>query len=173
MLKIARSAMVPFVVLMAVSLVAGCGAGDAAKAPEAPKPVETAKPAETPKPADMPKPADTAPAAATPAVEPAPPATTPASEAPKPGDAAPASTPAAPATPGAALDAKTIVGTKWSAAGYTLDFKENGVIKINDDIEGTWKLEGTKLTIEAAGSSYEATVEGDKLMYEGAPLEKL
>jgi len=83
--------------------------------------------------------------------------------------AAPAAAPAA----GAALDSKTIVGTKWSAAGYELAFNENGALKVNGDTDGTWKLEGDKLAIDVGGSTYEAKVEGDKITYDGSPLEKL
>lgn len=152
-----RIAWVPFVVLMAVSLIAGCGGGGAA--PAKPEAKSDAKPTEAAKPVEAAKPA-----------EPAAPAPAPA-EAKAPESATPASTPAAPAGP--ALDATTIVGTKWSAAGYVLAFQENGVVKINDDTEGTWKIDGNKLSIEAGGTTYEATLEGDKIMYEGAPLEKL
>jgi heat shock protein HslJ len=158
MKKLVRFAMGPFVVLVAMGLIAGC---DGAGGP--------AKPANTAKPADAPKPAATAPAAAvTPMPAPAP------MEEKKPENAAPASTPAAPAAaPGPAIDAKTIIGTKWNVAGYTLAFQENGVVKINDDTEGTWKIDGNKLTIEASGTTYDATLEGDKIMYEGSPFEKL
>ena len=162
MTKIARLATVPFMLLMAVALIAGCGGGGASK------PADTSAPADTAKPAD-----DAKPAAAEPVTTP--PADEPMGDA-KPDDAAPASSPDAPAAApaaGAALDAKTIVGTKWSAAGYELAFQDGGVVKINDDTEGTWKIDGNKLSIEAGGTVYEATLEGDKIMYEGTPLEKL
>ncbi len=158
MKKLVRFAMGLFVVLVAMGLIAGC---DGAGGP--------AKPADTAKPADAPKPADVAPAPAA-AITPAP---APMEEK-KPEDAAPVSTPAAPAAaPGPAIDATTIVGTKWSAAGYTLAFQADGVVKVNDDTEGTWKIDGNKLTIETGGTTYDSTIEGDKIMYEGSPLEKL
>ncbi|NUM52327.1 MAG: hypothetical protein HUU46_01665 [Candidatus Hydrogenedentes bacterium] len=170
MLKFARLAMVPFLVVMAVALIAGCGGGDAAKPADSAPAADAAKPADAPKPADEAKPADAAPAPSDAAPSDA------TMEEKKPEDAAPASTPADPAAApaaGVALDATTIIGTKWSAAGYVLAFQEGGVVKINDDTEGTWKIDSNKLSIDAGGTVYEATIEGDKIMYEGAPLEKL
>ncbi len=155
MFTIARAAILPLAIIMFITLMPGCGGGTT-EAPAPPAAPATAEPA-----AATPAPAMTAPA------EPAP-ATT------APTDAAPVSTPAAPAAaPGVALDAKTIVGTKWSVAGFVLAFQENGAVKINDEMDGTWKLEGNKLTVSAGGSEYPATIEGDKIMYEGQPFEKV
>lgn len=170
MLKLAKYVMVPFVALAVVALV-GCG-GEAAKPEPTLKPAEAAKPAETAKPAEAAKPVE----AAKPADAAAPADAAKPAEEKKPDAAMPTSTPAAPAAApaaGPALDAKTIVGTKWSAAGYALQFQDNGVVKINDDTEGTWKIEGDKLTIEAGGTTYDATIKGDKIMYNDSPLEKL
>jgi len=74
---------------------------------------------------------------------------------------------------GTPLDATNIVGTKWSAAGYELAFLADGALKINGDTDGTWKLENSTLTIDVGGSPYEAKIEGDKITYDGSPLEKL
>lgn len=123
---------------------------DAPKAPAAPK-------AEAPK-AEAPKPAAPAPAAApsTPA-----PATTPASV-----------PPAAPAPATGAITAQSIVGTSWEAGPYKLTFNADGKLKVNDNIDGTWKIEGNKLIVEAAGQKIEADIEGDKITYNGTPLVK-
>lgn len=166
--KMARLAIVSLSVAFVLG-VAGCGGGSTSEAippkSEANRGegshlvgLEAAKAAEAAKSADAAKPADATPAPAAPMDEK------------KPDSQTPVSTPAAPS---AALDSKTIVGTKWSAAGYTLAFQDNGVVKINDDAEGTWKIDGNTLTIEAGGSEYKATLEGDKIMYEGSALEKL
>ena len=40
-------------------------------------------------------------------------------------------------------------------------------------MDGTWKLDGSTLTVSAGGSEYVATIEGDKIMYEGQPFEKV
>ena len=159
MFTVARTAILVLALVTGLAVVSGCNPA----------------PSETPAPAAPATPAE--PAATTPAPTP-PPATTPAEPAPAtpaaPADVAPASTPAAPAAaPGVALDGKTIVGTKWSVAGFTLAFQENGAVKINDEMDGTWKLEGSNLTVSAGGSEYPATIEGDKIMYEGQPFEKV
>ncbi|MCC6793847.1 MAG: hypothetical protein IT366_01920 [Candidatus Hydrogenedentes bacterium] len=157
MFTIARTAILSLALVLCLTLVSGCGGGTT----ETPAPAAAATPAE---PAAAPAaPATPAPAPAEPA--PAAPATPAA-----PADAAPASTPAAPA---AALDAKTIVGTKWSVAGFTLAFAENGAVKINDEMDGTWKIEGNTLTVSAGGQEHVATIEGDKILYEGTPFEKV
>lgn len=169
MMKFAQIAFIPVAALVIMGLVAGCSGGGESTPPpakpEASKPAETMAPAAAPaeeKKPDMPAPASTP-------AEPAAPATDPA--------AAPAATPAAPAPApapaGAAIDAKTIVGTKWSVGGFTLAFQDAGVVKINDSDEGSWKIDGNKLTVEAGGNTYDATIEGDKITYQGTAFEKV
>jgi hypothetical protein len=72
---------------------------------------------------------------------------------------------------GQEITAETIVGTKWSAGGMTFTFEEGGALKVNDQIPGTWSLDGTTLTVGAMGEEYAATVEGGKIIYDGMPLE--
>jgi len=69
------------------------------------------------------------------------------------------------------ITAETLVGTKWSAGGMTFTFEEGGALKVNDQIPGTWSLEGTTLTVGAMGEEYAATIEGGKIIYDGMPLE--
>jgi hypothetical protein len=69
------------------------------------------------------------------------------------------------------ITAESIVGTKWSAGGMTFTFEESGALKVNDQIPGTWSLEGTTLTVGAMGEEYAATIEGGKIIYDGMPLE--
>jgi len=86
--------------------------------------------------------------------------------------AAPA--PAAPAAPaGAPLDAKTLVGTTWEGGGYTTVFNADGKLKVNDNMDGTWKVEGNKVKIAVSGEDVEVEIQGDKLMYEGQPLKRV
>ncbi|MCC6696603.1 MAG: hypothetical protein IT365_13310 [Candidatus Hydrogenedentes bacterium] len=162
-------------ILLAVVLtfaVAGCGG-------PAPEPNDTAAPGvDTPEEtAPMAAPVEPAPAApAEPApAEPAPAATGPESAAPASGDAmsaAPAADAAAPAA-GAALTAESLTGTKWNAGGMAFSFEKDGVLKVNDTMPGTWSIDGTTLTVGAIGQEFKASIEGDKIIYEGTPLEKV
>ncbi|GMU93979.1 MAG: hypothetical protein AMXMBFR4_30370 [Candidatus Hydrogenedentota bacterium] len=78
-----------------------------------------------------------------------------------------------PADPSAPLTAETIVGTKWSVAGMVLAFEPNGVLKLNDTMDGTWKVDGNTLTVEAMGSSYNAQITGNSISYDGQALERI
>ena len=72
-----------------------------------------------------------------------------------------------------ALTAETLVGTKWRAGPYTLEFKANGVLVLNNDKEGTWSVEGNSLKVAAGDTSYTAEIRGDKLFYGGMPLTRI
>jgi len=94
----------------------------------------------------------------------------------------PAAAPAAPAAPAAAavpagtpITKENIVGTKWSAGGMIFTFEKDGVLKVSaggNDLAGTWTMEGTALTVSAMGQDFKAEVQGDKITYEGTPLER-
>ena len=73
---------------------------------------------------------------------------------------------------GAAVTGESIVGTKWSAGGMSFTFEKDGVLKVNDSLPGTWSIEGTTLKVGAMGQDYSATIEGDKIIYDGTPLER-
>jgi len=73
---------------------------------------------------------------------------------------------------GEALTAENIVGTKWNAGGMSFSFEKDGVLKVNDQIPGTWSMDGTTLKVGAMGQEFSATIEGDKIMYDGTPLER-
>lgn len=72
---------------------------------------------------------------------------------------------------GEAITAENIVGKKFSAGGMTFTFEPDGVLKVNDQIPGTWSIDGTTLKVGAMGQEYAATIEGDKIVYDGTPLE--
>jgi hypothetical protein len=106
------------------------------------------------------------------------PAATP--DAPAADAAAPAADAAAPAVPaapaGAPITKESIVGTKWSAGGMVFTFEKDGVLKVSaggNDLAGEWKMEGTSLTVSAMGQDFKSEVQGDKITYEGTPLERL
>ncbi|MBI5091631.1 MAG: hypothetical protein HZB26_04210 [Candidatus Hydrogenedentes bacterium] len=154
------------ITLIAFAFVGIVGCGQATSGPEvkAQDPKTDAHKSAAPK-AEAPKPEAPKPAAA------------PAAPSAAPSTPAPATTPASipPATPapaGAAITAQSIVGTSWEAGPYKLTFNADGKLKVNDAIDGTWSIEGTKLKIEAAGQKIEADIEGDKLTYNGSPLVK-
>lgn len=73
---------------------------------------------------------------------------------------------------GEALTAENIVGTKWNAGGMTFTFEKDGVLKVNDQIPGTWSIDGNTLKVGAMGTEYSATIEGNKIVYDGNPLER-
>ena len=163
-------------VLLAVVLtiaVAGCGGG------AAPSNDDTAVPGtETPE-ETAPATPPAEPAAAAPA-EPAaamPETTGPESAAPASGDAMSAvpAADAAAAVPaaGAGLTAETLTGTKWNAGGMAFTFEKDGVLKVNDTVPGTWSIDGTTLKVGAMGQEFTASIEGDKIIYDGTPLEKV
>lgn len=77
------------------------------------------------------------------------------------------------ADPTAPITAESIVGTKWSVAGMVLAFEPNGVLKLNDTMDGTWKINGNTLTVEAMGSSYDAQIAGNSISYDGQALERI
>ena len=79
---------------------------------------------------------------------------------------------------GEALTATTIVGSSWDVMGgmMKLTFEADGVLKVGtDDGESTgeWSIDGTSLTVIAGDAEYEATIDGDKLTYQGMPLTRL
>ena len=105
------------------------------------------------------------------------PAAAPAETAPAQQEAQPAaitdSAPPAATTETAALTAETLVGTKWQAGPYTLEFQANGVLVLNNDTQGTWSVEGNAVKVSAGDKSYTAEIKGDKLFYGGMPLSRL
>jgi hypothetical protein len=76
------------------------------------------------------------------------------------------------AAAGGALTAEGLIGTKWNAGGMTFTFEKDGVLKVNDSLPGTWSIDGTTLTVGAMGQDYAATIDGDKIVYDGTPLER-
>ena len=160
-------------ILLAVVLtfaVAGCGEPNVTVTSGTMTPEETAPTAAPLEPAPA-APAEPAPA------EPAPAATGPESAAPASGDAmsaAPAADAAAAApAAGGALTAESLTGTKWNAGGMAFSFEKDGVLEVNDVMPGTWSIDGTTLTVGAMGQEFKASIEGDKIIYEGTPLEKV
>jgi len=73
---------------------------------------------------------------------------------------------------GEALTAENLIGTKWNAGGMSFTFEKDGVLKVNDELPGTWSIEGTTLTVGAMGQEYAATIEGGRIVYDGTPLER-
>lgn len=74
---------------------------------------------------------------------------------------------------GAALTEETIVGTKWQAGPYTLEFQANGALLLNGERPGTWSIEGNALNVAAGDAKYTAEIRGDKLFYGGMPLTRM
>ena len=112
----------------------------------------------------------------TPAPAAAPAKTAPAQQAAQPAAVTETAAPAAPpatTTETAALTAETLVGTKWQAGPYTLEFQANGVLVLNNDTQGTWSVEGNAVKVSAGDKSYTAEIKGDKLFYGGMPLSRL
>ena len=115
----------------------------------------------------------------TPAPAAAPAETAPAQQAAQPAQPAAVKETAAPSAPSAAttetaaLTAETLVGTKWQAGPYTLEFQANGVLVLNNDTQGTWSVEGNAVKVSAGDKSYTAEIKGDKLFYGGMPLSRL
>lgn len=88
----------------------------------------------------------------------------------------PAAAPAPAAAAGAPITADSIVGTKWSASGMTFTFEKDGVLKVGaagSELPGTWKIDGSSLTVGAMGQEFKAEIQGDKITYDGQPLERL
>jgi len=77
------------------------------------------------------------------------------------------------AAAGGDLSAETLPGTVWSAGALNIAFHEDGKLMVNDASEGTWKLEGDSLTVAAMGMEITAQIEGDKIMYNGSPVERV
>ena len=75
--------------------------------------------------------------------------------------------------PGGPITAESIVGTKWRFGGFTIAFEPDGKLKLNDALPGEWSIEGDTLKVSAMGQSHEAKIEGDKITYDGNPLEKV
>ena len=69
------------------------------------------------------------------------------------------------------IDDVTIVGTVWKRGDFKFSFEADGVVKLNDAIPGTWKIEGNNLTVSVMGQTQQAQIEGNKLMHEGTELE--
>ncbi|MCL4692988.1 MAG: hypothetical protein KJ060_10830 [Candidatus Hydrogenedentes bacterium] len=166
---------VAIALLMAISLpfaATSCSGGSTAPsepATDVSEPADATEPAAAPEPAAVEEPAQMpdseAPAAGTEDMSAEAPAGETAAEAAV--EAAVEGTEAA----GAALTAENIVGKKFSAGGMTFSFEPDGILKVNDQIPGTWSLDGTTLTVGAMGQEYAATIEGDKIIYDGTPLE--
>jgi hypothetical protein len=89
-------------------------------------------------------------------------------------EAAPADAPSAEAAApaGDPITPDNIVGTKWSAGGMEIAFEANNVLKAGDQA-GTWKIDGKTLTVDIGGMQYDATIEGNKILYEGMEVERV
>jgi hypothetical protein len=74
---------------------------------------------------------------------------------------------------GGTLTAETLPGTVWSAGALTIAFQADGKLMVNDASEGTWKIEGNTLTVAAMGMEIPTQIEGDKIMYNGTPVERV
>lgn len=104
----------------------------------------------------------------------------------------PASTPASPTAPtpkaepkaapkaaapaaaeGVALNAQTIVGSKWKYQAFEFDFEPDGALKVNGQIPGKWSIEGNKLKVSAMSNEYVVDIQGSKLVFEGKDLQRV
>lgn len=116
---------------------------------------------------------DTAPAEPTPAQQDAP-----ALDATDTGVAPPQATPpAAPAAPsGPQLTAESLVNTTWQYQGFQITLLPNGVAQANTpfgQVQGTWSVSGNTLTASAMGQSVTAQIQGNQLIANGQPLQRL
>ena len=74
---------------------------------------------------------------------------------------------------GGALTAATLPGTQWKYDAYTVAFKPNGALTVNSLIPGTWKVEGSKLFLSVLGENITLAIEGDKLLADGNPVQRV
>lgn len=71
------------------------------------------------------------------------------------------------------VSADSLVGTSWRQGGWTFHFEDEGVVRVNNLIEGTWTLEGTRLRLEAATSRFDLGVVGDRLFVRTSELRRV
>ena len=75
-----------------------------------------------------------------------------------------------------ALTAETIAGTTWTADGATVLFLAGGVLKIyadNEEVEGTWYVEGNTITVSVMDEEETGQIEGDTIIINGTELERV
>lgn len=73
------------------------------------------------------------------------------------------------------LNASNLVGTAWSAKGYTVQLGAGGVATANTPfgaVSGTWTVDGTKVTISAMGRTIVGQISGDQLLVDGQPVPR-
>lgn len=107
---------------------------------------------------------------------------TPAQEPNQADSAQPANKPAPPAA-GMALDAKTLTNTAWTmnvkgAGQVTAELLPGGTVRatvagLPMTIEGTWRVDGDKVSINAAGQALSAQIVGGTIMVDDQPAQRV
>lgn len=79
----------------------------------------------------------------------------------------------APPSPAAwTVNAQTIIGTRWSFQGMSASFYDNGKVMLNDELEGTYSIDGDAITVEIGGETVTAQIDGDSISVEGQATQR-
>ena len=72
---------------------------------------------------------------------------------------------------GAPITAESLAGTTWRVGRqFVLEFKEGGQFMANNQLPGTWRIEGTTLYLESAFRNFELPIVGDELFFQGRSM---
>jgi len=66
-----------------------------------------------------------------------------------------------------------LVGTAWQISGFTLEFDEGGVLKLNGKRDGTWSVSGNELTISSAIATAVAEIREGRIFLGTVELKRL
>ncbi|GMV93159.1 MAG: hypothetical protein AMXMBFR82_29370 [Candidatus Hydrogenedentota bacterium] len=74
---------------------------------------------------------------------------------------------------GIPIDAETIIGSEWTGGKYRMRFAADGVMYVNDTVEGTYTIEGNTVDFHVAGQNHQFTIQDDLLYSGDHPLQRL
>jgi peroxiredoxin len=74
---------------------------------------------------------------------------------------------------GVPINAETIVGTEWTGGKYRMRFEADGVMHVNDTVQGTYTIDGNKVNFHVAGQDHVFTIKDDLLLSDDYPLQRL
>lgn len=75
---------------------------------------------------------------------------------------------------GKPITAETLAGTTWQVGRrFKMRFEADGKLVVNDQFEGSWKLDGDRLELKAGPRDVTVDVVADELFLEGRPMTRI
>ena len=74
---------------------------------------------------------------------------------------------------GEPVTAETLGGTAWRVSNWEFAFHEDGTLQVNGLIPGTWSIDGSRLRLEAPGSTFDLGISHDRIFVRTDELRRV